>query len=265
MMYFLSSILIGTVYPIFLEVITNEKISVGPPFYQKLLTPFLIPFLIIMAIGPNTKWIKHNLSLINVKLILLFFFCVLISYFIIIKTDSRNLLTIILIGSTLFLFFNTAKDFFVKKHANLSQKISHFSFSLLVLSIILNGVFSSEIITNIKVGEKYNYQGVSISFEKINTYKKQNYTSVIGTFKINDNNNIIYLKPELRIFNKPIMITSEADIKTTLLRDNFLVMNLVKDDDFYNIRYQVKPFMLWIWLSTILIAFGGLLKFYLRE
>ncbi len=265
MMYFLSSILIGTVYPIFLEVITNEKISVGPPFYQKLLTPFLIPFLIIMAIGPNTKWIKHNLSLINVKLILLFFFCVLISYFIIIKTDSRNLLTIILIGSTLFLFFNTAKDFFVKKHANLSQKISHFSFSLLVLSIILNGVFSSEIITNIKVGEKYNYQGVSISFEKINTYKKQNYTSVIGTFKINDNNNIIYLKPELRIFNKPVMITSEADIKTTLLRDNFLVMNLVKDDDFYNIRYQVKPFMLWIWLSTILIAFGGLLKFYLRE
>ena len=60
MMYFLSVVLIGTVYPIFLEVIANEKISVGPPFYNKLLIPFLIPFLIFMTIGPNTKWIKDN-------------------------------------------------------------------------------------------------------------------------------------------------------------------------------------------------------------
>jgi len=72
MMYFLSVVLIGTVYPIFLEVIANEKISVGPPFYNKLLIPFLIPFFIFMTIGPNTKWIKDNFKLINLRLILLF-------------------------------------------------------------------------------------------------------------------------------------------------------------------------------------------------
>ena len=59
-MYFLSVILIGTVYPIFLEVLSNEKISVGPPFFNKLIIPFLIPFLIFMSIGPNLKWIKNN-------------------------------------------------------------------------------------------------------------------------------------------------------------------------------------------------------------
>ena len=53
MMYFLSVVLIGTVYPIFLDVISSEKISVGPPFYQNLITPFLILFLIFMALGPN--------------------------------------------------------------------------------------------------------------------------------------------------------------------------------------------------------------------
>jgi hypothetical protein len=53
--------------------------------------------------------------------------------------------------------------------------------------------------------------------------------SVVGTFKIKDRNNKeIYLKPELRIFNQPIMITSEADIKTSFYSDKFLVMNLVK-------------------------------------
>ena len=62
MMYFLSVVLIGTIYPIFLEVITTNKISVGPPFYNKLILPFLIPFLLAMAIGPNLNWIKSDLK-----------------------------------------------------------------------------------------------------------------------------------------------------------------------------------------------------------
>jgi cytochrome c-type biogenesis protein CcmF len=90
--------------------------------------------------------------------------------------------------------------------------------------------------------------------------------SVVGTFKIQDKNNKeIYLKPELRIFNQPIMITSEADIKTGFYSDKFLVMNLVKGNEFYNIRYQTKPFMIWIWLSTILLVIGGLVNFLNKE
>ena len=83
---------------------------------------------------------------------------------------------------------------------------------------------------------------------------------------IEDNNNKkIYLKPELRIFNQPDVITSEADIKTTFFSDKFLVMNLVKDNDFYNIRYQTKPFMVWIWLSTVVLALGALLNFFYKR
>ena len=262
MMYFLSVVLIGTVYPIFLEVIANEKISVGPPFYTKL----LIPFLILMTIGPNTKWIKDNFNFINVRLILLFIISILLSYLILREIGLRGLFSTVLIGSALYLFFITVIDFFKKNQINLSQKISHFGFSLLVLSIILNGIFSSEIITNIKVGEKYNFKRGSIYFEKINNFEEQNYISIVGTFRIyDDNGKEIYLKPELRIFNQPIMITSEADIKTSFYSDKFLVMNLVKGNEFYNIRYQTKPFMIWIWLSTILLVVGGLVNFLNKE
>ncbi len=72
MMYFLSVVLIGTVYPIFLDVISSKKISVGPPFYHKLIIPFLIPFLIAMAIGPKLKWIKSNLESKKILIFLLF-------------------------------------------------------------------------------------------------------------------------------------------------------------------------------------------------
>jgi len=70
------------------------------------------------------------------------------------------------------------------------------------------------------------------------------------------------LSPELRIYNQPNIVTSEADIKTTLLADKFLVINLVQNQDYFNVRYQVKPFMLWIWLSVLLIGSGGLISLF---
>ena len=93
MMYFLSVVLIGTTYPIFLEVITNEKISIGPPFFNKLIIPFLIFFLIFMALGPNLKWIKDNYKNIKYSRIILFFVCIFISFYIIKKTSSEILFT----------------------------------------------------------------------------------------------------------------------------------------------------------------------------
>ena len=60
-------------------------------------------------------------------------------------------------------------------------------------------------------------------------------------------------------------MTSEADIKTSLMTDKFIVINLVQNQEYFNVRYQVKPFMLWIWLSVILISLGGLISFYKKE
>ncbi len=261
--YFLSVILIGTTYPIFLESITNEKISVGPPFYNKLLIPFIIPFLVLMSIGPSVKWINDNSKILNFKLFIIFIISVLISYFMLKRYNFENLLTTILVFVSIYLLLVTIKDFFIKRQINLSQKISHFGFSLLILSIILNSIFSSEVITNIKVGEKYEFKKGNIFFKKINSMEQKNYISIIGTFVIKEyGKKEIKFEPELRIFNQPKIVTSEADIKINIFRDQFLVMNSVKGNDYYNIRYQTKPFMIWIWLSTILLAVGGIIRLY---
>ena len=96
--------------------------------------------------------------------------------------------------------------------------------------------------------------------------KKKNFNSIIAYFEIKDENgNTIELKPEIRIYNQPIIITSEADIKTTLLEDKFLVMNLVKGNEYFNIRYQVKPFMVWIWISVLLLSLGGLMSLFKKR
>ena len=260
MMYFLSVVLIGTVYPIFLDVLTSEKISVGPPFYHKLIVPFLIPFLLFMSIGPHLKWIKSNLE-DKIYLFLLLLISILLSFLIAKNFNSNFLINTILISSALYLFFVTLRDFFIKKKNNISQNIAHFGFSLLLLSILFNSLFSSEIITNLKVGETFTSSETKITFVDLNQKNEKNYKSIIGNFSIqNLNDRTLNLSPELRIYNQPNIVTSEADIKTTLMADKFLVINLVQNQDYFNVRYQVKPFMLWIWLSVLLIGSGGLIS-----
>jgi len=265
MMYFLAVVLIGTVYPIFLDVISSEKISVGPPFYQKLIVPFLIPFLLFMSLGPRLKWIKSKIENKN-SLIITFIISVMLTFFIIKNLTADLLFYTVLISAAFFLFFTTLKELFIKKFNNISQTVSHFGFSLLILSILFNSILSSEIITNIKIGERYDYNKGEIFFKKIEERNESNFNSIIASFEIKDKNGkTIELKPEIRIYNQPIIITSEADIRTTLLEDKFLVMNLVKGNEYFNIRYQIKPFMVWIWVSVLLLSLGGLMSLFKRE
>ena len=265
MMYFLSVVLIGTVYPIFLDVLSSEKISVGPPFYHKLIVPFLIPFLLAMAIGPKLKWVKSNLE-DKFSLILLLIISVLISFFILKIFEANFLINTILISSAAYLFFITFRDFFIKKFNNISQKIAHFGFSLLILSILFNSLFSSEIITNLKVGETFEDLNTKIILKSIEQKEEKNFKSIIANFNIENSKGIIEnLSPELRIYNQPNIVTSEADIKTTMMSDKFIVINVVQNQDYFNVRYQVKPFMLWIWLSVLLISFGGLLSLFKKN
>ena len=260
MMFFLSVVLIGTVYPIFLEVINGSKISIGPPFYQKLIIPFLIPFLLFMAVGPKLKWIKDNLSKINLNQLMLFILSIIISYLLVKLYGISYLFIVPLFSLGFFLFFLTIKDFFSNK-STLSQKISHFGFSLFILSILFNGVFSKEFSSNMKVGDERKFINKIIKFENLKIIEKNNYKSLIANFKISDEKSSIDLSPEVRIYNQPRTLTSEAAINSTIYSDNFLVFNVIKNDGYYNVRYQFKPLMIWIWFSIVLISAGGILGY----
>ena len=260
MMYFLTVVLVGTIYPIFLEVISSEKISVGPPFFNKLIIPFLIPFLLAMAIGPSLSWVKSELQN-KIYLISFLIISFLLAVFIIRNLNVSFLINTILVTSAIFLFFTTLKDLFRKKIKNISQNLAHFGFSIFILSILFNNIFSTEIITNLKIGETFKTEKIKINFVSVNQKSEKNFKSITGKFNIEDiNGSVETLYPELRIYNQPNIITSEADIKTDLLSDRFITMNYVQNQDYFNIRYQIKPFMVWIWISVLMISISGLIS-----
>ena len=135
-----------------------------------------------------------------------------------------------------------------------------------MISICLNSLFSFTIDTNLKVGDTYVYKDNKLMFNNVVGKIGSNYTSLVGNFNLTDSkNNNVYLSPEIRIYSSPKMITSEANIKSNFFYDTFITMSNIQNSDFYNIRFQKKPFMIWIWISAMLISLGGFVSVFKKK
>ena len=268
MMFYLITVLLGTIYPIFTDALTDNKISVGPPFYNTIILPVVIIFLLFMAIGPKAKWIKNKFKDIKIYFFILLASCGL-NFLIIFFFKSYSVLSNLILISAIFLILSSLIDLTnaIKKNKfDLARIISHASFGFLVLFIGLNNIFTIEKDYNIKLGETKKFENYSIKLQNLELKNFKNYQAVIGELEIKNVNlnrtNI--LKPEIRIYDNPRTLTYEASIKTSISKDYYLTMSNIDRSDYYNIKFQKKPLMMWIWVSVIMIVFGGFLRLFIN-
>jgi len=267
MIFFLAVVIIGTLYPIFLDTLTGKKISVGPPYYNFVLTPFLIPLLFLMTSGPKHKWISSETKNFFNLVLFLSIFLFIITFFII--KENSLLLNLILFFS-IYLIIQTLFDLydsFKSKNINFSRIMSHLGFGLLIFFISINHIFSQESNFNLRLGESKKTGNYVIKFENLEQFSGDNYKSIIGHFKILNKEKLFNenLKPEIRIYNQPATVTYEASINSGLFADTYLTMSNISESDIFNIKFQRKPFMNFIWLSVLLISFGGIISFFNRR
>ena len=266
MMFYLITVLLGTIYPIFTDALTDNKISVGPPFYNAIIFPIVVVFLLFMALGPQAKWIKNKFE--NIKIFLLILAGAIgLNLTIILFFKTYSLLSNFIIISALFLIISSLMDIvkaFKKNKLDFARIISHTSFGFLVLFIGLNDIFSMEKDYNIKLGETKKFENYSIQLQNLDLKNYKNYQAVIGKLEIKnlDSNKSNILNPEIRIYDKPKTLTYEAAIKTSLIKDYYLTMSNIDRSDYYNIKFQKKPLMAWIWISVIMIVVGGSLRLF---
>ena len=144
----------------------------------------------------------------------------------------------------------------------MSRIISHLSFGFLILFIGLNHNFSFERDFNLKLGDKKEFDNYSLEFKDLRLGEFKNYKAIVGEFKINNLQNNLQqsLFPEIRIYENPNTLTYEASIRTGLMKDYYITMSNIDRSDYYNIKFQKKPFMMWIWISVILISLGGAIR-----
>ncbi|MDC0344274.1 heme lyase CcmF/NrfE family subunit [Pelagibacteraceae bacterium] len=270
MAFYLITVLTGTIYPIFTEVLGGTKISVGPPFYNIIIIPAIIPFLIFMALAPKVSWIKNNFK----NLVLLINFgalAIIINFLITYFFRSYSIITNFIIISSLFLILHTSLDFinfFRKKSTfDLSRILSHLGFGLLIFFIGINHNFSTDKDFNLKKGEKKIFENYIVNFKSLEIEERKNYKAIVGMFKITNIKKSLNetLSPEIRIYSNPETLTYEASIVTKLNHDLYLTMSNINRSEFYNIKFQKKPFMIWIWLSAIMISLGGFIRIFKNE
>ena len=266
MIFYLITVLMGTVYPIFTEVLTDHKVSVGPPFYNTVIIPIVVLFLLFMSVGPQTGWIKNKSYNLNLLLKILIG-SIFINFCIVYLFKGYSLLSNFIIISAVFLVISSLIDLY-KSYKNLKidtpRVVSHLAFGFLILFIGINYNFSLEKDFNLKLGEKKNFENYSVEFKDLKLQDFKNYKAVIGEFKINNlkENSNQSLYPEIRIYENPSTITYEASIRSGILKDYYITMSNIDRSDYYNIKFQKKPFMMWIWISVIFISLGGFIRLY---
>ena len=266
MMFYLITVLLGTIYPIFTDALTDNKISVGPPFYNAIIFPVVVVFLLFMALGPKAKWIKNKFENIRIYFLILTG-AIGLNLAIIFFFKSYSLLSNFIIISALFLIIASLMDItkaLKKNKLDFARIISHMSFGFLVLFIGLNDIFSLEKDYNIKLGETKKFDNYSIQLQNLDLKNYKNYQAVIGKLEIKNinSNQTNILNPEIRIYDKPKTLTYEAAIKTSLIKDYYLTMSNIDRSDYYNIKFQKKPLMAWIWISVIMIVVGGSIRLF---
>ena len=131
----------------------------------------------------------------------------------------------------------------------------------------MNHNFSVEKDFNLKLGETKEIDDYKFSLKDLKLEQFDNYKAVIGQLQITDSstNERKTLSPEIRIYTNPQTLTYEASIKTNFFRDYYLTMSNVDRSEYYNIKFQKKPLMIWIWISVITLSFGGFLSFIRNE
>ena len=217
-----------------------------------------------MSVGPKVKWIKDKYRNYN-NLLRILLLSILINLFILYFFKSYSLISNFIIISSIFLIISSAIDLYKyskNKNDDASRIVSHISFGFLVLFIGLNYNFSYEKDFNLKIGEKKFFNNYSLEFKDLQLKDFQNYKSIIGEFKINNAKGNLenFLYPEIRIYENPSTLTYEASIRTGLFKDYYITMSNIDRSDYYNIKFQKKPFMMLIWVSVIFVSLGGFMR-----
>ena len=256
-----ATVFLGTIYPLIVEAFTNNKISVGEPYYNSTVIPIMIPAILVMGIGPLLAWGKENKLRIFKKIFPSILLTLIMTIFIFSIYKSISFMGIIGIILSFWIISNNLIMLLKKNQKyHIGMIIAHFGIGLLILGITGSSIWQEEKITRMKLNEVVKIEKYNIIFEKIEEIKGPNYVAIRGNFLVYDVNKNIVTKliPENRFYPIENNFTTEASIHTNLFRDLYIVLGDGNFNDGWVVRLYHNPLVIWIWIGAIIIFLGGI-------
>ncbi len=259
------TILLGTIYPIIIEVLYNKRISVGGPYFNSTVIPIMIPGFLLMSIAPILSWQTNKIN--NSKKYVLAFFIlsvlvILQSFFLDFNTWGFVGLLLgfwIILASIIAIFSSYKIKINIKFFKIINPHVAHIGVGIAIIGITCSSVFQNELDFNLNEGDKFNVNGKTVLFEKIETTNEINFQSLRGKFLFDiEKNQSKEIEAGKNYYPVSKMITSEAGILHQWNKDIYFILGDQKNNEWF-VKVLINPFVSFIWLGVIIMIYSGLI------
>jgi len=270
------SVLLGTLFPLALDALNAGKISVGPPYFNFIFIPLTIPIALLLGVAALARWKQDSFERLGKKLIIPFVVSVIlgtaIPYALLDDVKWGAVVAVMLAiwitltsaqgivdrvsgkQNKLQALLNTPRGFY-------GMTFAHMGVAMFVVGITLTTLYSTEKDIRLVKGQSYSIGEYEFIFEGVQNATGPNYKAAEGSFTtLYQGEKIGRLHSQKRLYNAGGMPMTEAGIDAGFWRD--LYVSLGEDLDgkgAWSVRLYHKPFIRWIWLGSLIMAFGGLL------
>ena len=266
------SIFLGVTYPLIIESISGEKVSIGPPYYNTIFSPLILIAAVFIMISVDALWQRSmSLRALFVTVAAPTLLSLLSMYLIWRATAVFSILAYIGIFSGLLILFSylfrTISNVFNKKYINKGSAVAHAGLGLLFFAVSMNSILSYEKNLNLAPGQSIsvNESVQEFSFDDIRVLKASNHDVISAEISLLHDEREVYLNPQKRKYATRGQITSESAIHASVLKDTYLTIGDQLENGSWTFSLKINYFIKWIWFSAALMVLGMLLTIFKKK
>ncbi len=266
-----GTVLLGTLYPLIIDALNMGKISVGPPYFNAVFVPVMVPLMLLVAVGPLARW--KNADLADMKRRLLIAAGLALVAGIGLPLLMGNWTPLTGMGSLLAVWIAASVIFQIRDRLAVSRnastipraywgmQLAHFGLAVFIIGVTMVGGYQSEMDVKMGPGDTVSVGGHEFRLLGVKSKRGPNYDASVGDVEVFKNGTLIrIMHPEKRQYFSGSMPMTEAAIDAGITRDIYVSLGEPLDDaGHWSVRVYHKPFVNWIWGGCVLMALGGLL------
>jgi cytochrome c-type biogenesis protein CcmF len=274
-----ATVFVGTLYPLALEVLTGDKISVGAPFFNLTFGPLFVPLMIAAPFGPMLAWKRGDLLGAAQRLVAAGVAALAALAFVWAWANGGSALAPLAIALAVFVIagalcdladrvqlFRAPYSVSLRRAGGLPRSIwgaafAHAGIGLALMGIVCETTWNSEHIAAMRPGDSVKVAGYDLQFDRLRARQGPNYRELVASFKVSlDGDDLGVMTPSKRSFTTRESSTTEAALKTRGASQLYISLGDTTADGGITVRIYHKPLVLLIWFGPVLMAFGGLLS-----
>ena len=266
------SIFLGVTYPLIIESISGEKVSIGPPYYNTIFAPLILIAAAFIMISVDALWQRSMpLKALLINIFAPTMLSLLSLYLIWQVINIFSILAYIGIFSGSLILFSyltrTINNFFNKKFINKGSAIAHIGLGLLFFAVSMNSILSYEKNLNLAPGQSLSVNASvrEFAFKDIQVFKASNHDVISAQVSLLQDGREISLNPQKRKYATRGQITSESAIHASVLKDTYLTIGDQLENGSWTFSLKINYFIKWIWFSAALMVIGMLFTIFKKK